>query len=386
MRKARSDLPIGSHNSKPAGSGKEVVTKLKPPVLTAQWSDSLVAPFSFFEDKKKQRRAPPTKVAMWVQTEQVPDNVEVCIEIRHAQTKALVKNSRQTGFKTRGGKVIDPLTGKPPTFEFRAEHLPWDVWDFPYFYFVAEMQYLGKKFIVSSPHDPRKDLQHLLRVAYWHVIYCDGKADQRDELGITKHSSEIRTILDRPMEHQALHRVSEHPHRQEWCHLLSNAYSYYHVGHGELVNGKSALILGSQELTAAAVRDKKLTPSVPRYLVYLNSCKVGAEQSLASSFIERGAGYVLAFEIEIGVDAATKMARAFYNRWAMYDFNPDKIESVFYEVSSTYASLRPRLFMARRTVSARDSAGTAVQSVAPGALTGSALYLIIKPNTRSQTN
>jgi hypothetical protein len=147
---------------------------------------------------------------------------------------------------------------------------------------------------------------------------------------------------------------------------MRNSYTYHHASHGDIQDAsgislvlpgnpnpppkqkgswKSVVVLGHSSFAETQVKQTSNVPSVPRYLVYMDTCVAGWEPSLGEAFISRGTQNYLAFRMYIPDGDAREMARKFYKKWSgTYLCDPSKIAPVFYDVGSAfYSSMRPIL-------------------------------------------
>jgi hypothetical protein len=156
---------------------------------------------------------------------------------------------------------------------------------------------------------------------------------------------------------------------RNWGSVIRNTYAYHHASHGNVVdrnnpanwlndptnknppdpqpggNWRSVVVLGSTDFGDTETRRKADVPSVPRYLVYMDTCVAAWERSLGEAFIARGTRNYLAFRCYIPDGDARAMARNFYKKWGnSYQFNPSKIPAVFFDTGAPYyRSMRPVL-------------------------------------------
>jgi len=150
-----------------------------------------------------------------------------------------------------------------------------------------------------------------------------------------------------------------------WGSVLRNTYAYHHASHGDIFDfarnrslntnanppttpvgsWKSAVVLGQTWFGEAQVKQTGNVPSVPRYLVYMDTCVAGWEPSLGNAFIGRGTQNYIAFRMYIPDGDARSMARRFYRKWArVHRCDPSKIAPVFWDVGAPfYNSMRPIL-------------------------------------------
>jgi type VI secretion system secreted protein VgrG len=309
------------------------------------------------------------KITPQVETENVPDGANALISIHHAVTGARVATIKDLVVK--GGKVVEKKTGKPPVFSFEARNLPWDPWDTSLFFFTVKLSHKGLS--ATSPRDPSKDKAKMLRVEYWHMVVSDAIADTPAGGNLTTQAemTEIAGLLKT----KPHHKVGTHAFNaanvplRHWGSVLRNSYAYHHASHGNVVdrnnpanwlndptsknppdpqpggNWRSVVVLGSTDFGDTETRTKAAVTSVPRYLVYMDTCVAAWERSLGEAFIARGTRNYLAFRCYIPDGDARAMARNFYRKWGnSYQFNPAKIPAVFFDVGSPYYhSMRPVL-------------------------------------------
>jgi hypothetical protein len=345
--------------------------------LVLSWSKGEVTPD---HNTKFPPASPPTdtvpdeaKVSLLVDTQGVVDGTGATIEIKNAKTDALAPGGRIEGLKVQGDKVVDPATGAAPQFVFRAPDL-WEPFDAPLYYFSVTIDQDG--LTGASSKDYANEPDKVLRLLFWHVSISDAIADTPAGGGLTTG--------DEMWEIAGLH--TENPHRKvlttafnlrhptvaQWGSVLRNAYGYHHASHGDVrcrvdgnqfnanaagdqpttcpINpahaGRSVVFLGDEPFGDKEIGNVARVPSVPRHLLYLDTCVAGFEPSFGRAALARGARYVLAFRKYIPDNDARKMARQFYKKWIqVYEGDPDKIAQVFFEVGPAYfGTMRPVLF------------------------------------------
>ncbi|MBN1208027.1 MAG: type VI secretion system tip protein VgrG [Myxococcaceae bacterium] len=343
-----------------------------PSIKELKWSKGKVVP-------NHNSGAPPggaipaeAKVTIEVKTENVPDGTKALIAILHCATGARIKEGTIKDLEVKGGKVVAKATGKAPEFTFEAKHLPWDPWDQPFYSLQVKLSHKG--LTAESPSDLGKDKAKTLQVEYWHMCVSDTIADTppdpRRALTTRAEMAEIAGLLSA----HSHHKVGQYSCTtrvlsvRKWGSVLRNTYAYHHASHGDVVdrnddtlqlnddpdrnppralpgNWRSVVVLGETVFGDREVRDAAV-PSVPRYLVYMDTCVAGWERSLADAFTSRGTRNYLAFRCYIPDGDAREMARNFYQKWGnSYQLNPAKIPAVFYDVGAPYyGSMRPVLF------------------------------------------
>ncbi|KFE70570.1 type VI secretion system Vgr family protein [Hyalangium minutum] len=315
------------------------------------------------------------KIVAQVETENVPAGARALISIHHCLTGARV--GALTDLVVQGNKVVDKKTGQPPVWTFEAKHLPWDPYDCPHFFFRVKLSHKG--LTGSSPYDLGKDKAKTLQVEYWHMVVSDSVADTGPGGGLTTGAemNEIAGLIRAKAHHKAgtLALSGATVPVANWGSLLRNTYSYHHASHGDVQdpgtgaslqdpknnnpphsqpggNWRSVIVAVASSnqpgntFGEADVRNKTAVPSVPRYLVYVDTCVAGWERSLGNAFVNRGTRNYLAFRCYIPDNDARAMARNFYTKWRdSYHFNPAKIPAVFYDTGAPYYhSMRPVLF------------------------------------------
>ena len=132
---------------------------------------------------------------------------------------------------------------------------------------------------------------------------------------------------------------------------------------------RSTLFIGNTPFGDAETSNAAAVPSVPRYLVYINTCVAGFEPSFANALMARGTQNVIAFRKYIPDDDAREMARQFYRKWTqVFRADPGQIAACFLSVSPPYfGSMRPTLFgpgAAGGGAAADDAAGQALGALA----------------------
>ncbi|WP_342377428.1 type VI secretion system tip protein VgrG [Myxococcus stipitatus] len=354
---------------KKAKAPKDPKKEPTPVIKPLSWSKASVLPN--FNSGAPPGGAIPgdAKVVPQVTTENVPDGANALISIHHCVTGARVATLKDLVVK--GSKVVEKKTGSPPEFTFEAKHLPWDPWNTPLFYFRVKLSH--KALSATSPFDLSKDKAKTLRVEYWHFVASDAIADTPAGGGLTTQAemAEIAGLLGA----KAHHHVGTHAFNaanvplNHWGSVLRNSYAYHHASHGNVVDRndefnslddasganppdpqpggdwRSVVVLGNTNFGDTETRSKGAVPSVPRYLVYMDTCVAAWERSLGEAFIARGTRNYLAFRCYIPDDDARNMARNFYRKWInSYQLNPHKIPTVFFDVGAAYyRSMRPVL-------------------------------------------
>lgn len=324
----------------------------------------------------------------------VPDGTSATIEIRHAASGAIAKNGTLGSLVVKGGKVIDPQTNEAPLWFFEAEHLPWDPFDKPFYFFAVKAGSITEETTRDFDHQPSS----CLRVLTWHALTSDAIADAG---GLTTQAemNEIGGILESNEFHRSFPTTFNQDNLPlaDFGDAFRNSYTFHHASHGavicpihlktfKLVNGvrtvcpvtaadppKSVMAIGTPKKGQIAffggseIAQAGPVPSVPRYLAYLDVCDAGFEPALATAFTARGTQNVIAFEITIPDSEARQMARDFHNQWAgNHKCNPAKIADVFFDVSASHAStMRPVLFGA--AAGAPPGAGPVASTVGGGA-------------------
>lgn len=363
--------PLTNVQRKPTPAAERKTTPTPDPTIQVRWSKAKVTPNhnSGWPPAKAPRDTVPdeAKVSPLVETTNVPDGTTASISIHHCHTGALVKNGTLRNLVVKGNKVVDPKTGKLPEWTFEAEHLLWDPWDKPFYFFKATVNYRGLS--AETPKDYNKKETETLRVFYWHVCVSDAIADTPagGKLTTGKEMAEVADIIGG----QTNHKIYQQAFNQYnvpgslWGSVLRNTYSYHHASHGDIIdrttgvqlntiqnppedaigNWRSVIVLGNTVFGDVEVKGTSNVPSVPRYLAYMDTCVAGWEPSLGKAFITRGTRFYLAFRMYIPDRDARQMARDFYKKWCTtFKSNPDKIPDVFFDIgSSYYGSMRPIL-------------------------------------------
>ncbi|MBV1880546.1 MAG: hypothetical protein KUG82_02890 [Pseudomonadales bacterium] len=351
---------------------EEVELELEP-TITAKWARHSCSPNT--NGRRFPPSSPPTdkikassKAKMNVQLKNVPNDTEVKITIYHCHTGAKLKDGTLDNLIVFNNRVIDPATKRIPYFIFEDKHKPWDPWDKPFFYFKVEVDFNGLSF--ETPKDFNAKPDETMRVRYWHVCVSDTKADVNDGLSTRAEMREIARILRKNDHHRAYRRSfnSNTVPVSHWGSVIRNSYTYHQASHGSIINPagnhlhfvdptvanppadqtgtwNSVLCLGQTDFSETQVGQVGNVPSVPRYLVYLNICVAGWEDSLGNAFINRGTQNFIGFRMYIPDNAARAMARKFYSKWALtHKCDPDRISQVFFDVGSAYySSMRPVL-------------------------------------------
>ncbi len=361
------------------GSSSEATNdeKEKPGKAEASWSVS--------------KAEPNTDVTLDVKLTDVPDGKKGLISILHAASGALVPGGK-IECESKGGKLVDKKTGKPPVFQFGAKQLPWDPWDKPFFSYTASVEYQSIQ--VATPSDT-KDGGKSLKVKSLHTCLGDHWADAG---GLTTgaEASEISGILGGVPDSKAVTKMMSAPNPgfADWAPQMKGTYCYHHGSHGTcqdrvtgafidvdappdgvgdppqcaVGNWRSVALLCKQahykylSLGDTELLDKEKFPEVPRYLAYLDCCLAGWEPSLGRAFVSRGTQYVIAFRRTIPDGDAREMARKFHKKWAQtHKLDPGKIRDLFFEVGTPfYGTMRPVL-VSSRYEAIQSSAGGAVE-------------------------
>jgi hypothetical protein len=344
--------------------------------VRARWSKPRVMPI---HNHTFPPATPPTdaipencQVELMVDTQGVADGTPARIEILHAQSGAVVSNGELDNLEVRTDRVVQPTTGERPQWTFEAKHGPWEIWDKPLFYMVA---HVGESQQGESPHDLDAE-EDLLRVCPVLVTISDAIADTPAGGGLTTRD-EMYEIGDMEKLDPA-RGIYSVPFNQAnvptalWGSVIRNAYAYHQTSHGDVRcrvdgaqfnsnaagdeptvcpnnpahAGRSVLFIGDTPIGDAEASNAVDVPSVPRYLVYINTCVAGYEPSFANAFLARGTRNVIAFQKYIPDDDAREMARQFYRKWTqIFRCDPDKIPEVFCSVSPPFIrSMKPVLF------------------------------------------
>lgn len=349
---------------------------IRPGQVRARWSKPEVLPVhnSGFPPATPPTDAIPddAKVELVADTQGVPDGTPAHIEIKRADTDAVVPGVTLEDLEVRGDQVVVTATGARPVFSFDATHQPWEVWDKPFFYLSVRVDDdLGSH--GESPHDPATD-DDRLRVRPVFVTIADAIADtpaggglstvdEMNEIGNIHKLDPARGVYLIPF-NQAVVATAL------WGSVIRNSYCYHQTSHGDVRcrvdgdqfashadaptvcpndpshPGRSVLFIGDTPIGDAETSDVAAVPSVPRYLVYINTCVAGFEPSFANALMARGTRNVIAFRKYIPDDDAREMARQFYRKWTeIYRGDPERIPEVFLSVAPVYTgSMRPILF------------------------------------------
>lgn len=388
-------------------AGPDKGEKKKPPTIKAKWSKAEVVPAHDIASLPEE-----CKVIPQVDLENVPDGTAATIVIKHAATGSVVKGGRLDKLTVKGGKVCDPATNKPPEWTFQAEHKPWEKWDTPFYYFTATVDFLDLK--IETPKDFKAAEADVLRVGYWHACVSDAIADAG---GLTTGAemAEISGILAGQPHHKTVQKAfnANSIPVSDWGDVIVNTYAYHHASHGAIQcntdlgryfgsdsesnptvcpvdashGGRSVLVIGNTNFGAAEVNMKDKVASVPRYLVYINTCVAGYESSFGKSFVSRGTRNVVAFKKYIPDGDARQMARDFYGKWCnTHKSDPEKIPEVFFDVGAAYyGSMRPVLYgkgggsiKDPGGLTALETAAIVIGAIAVGAAIGFGIYTLLK--------
>lgn len=110
------------------------------------------------------------------------------------------------------------------------------------------------------------------------------------------------------------------------------------VGEGD---SSTDVCMGATELDAAA-------PLQWPRVVFLNSCMLGWERSLAARLIGKGAQHVIGFRCRVVGGDGGAMATDFYRRWAAHAFAVERVREAFTAASAENPRAEPVLFSADR--------------------------------------
>ena len=341
------------------------------------------------------------KVALLVETTGVPDGTGATITIHHCHTGALIPGGTLAGLIVQGGKVVDNATGEAPVWTFEATHLPWDPWDKPFFYFKVAVAHLGLQ--AETPKDYVNREAETLRVIYWHA--CVSAVDPQN--AFTQEMDTVAALLEGRPHHRAYKRSVEDAfvENRRWGLVVRNTCVYHHASHGfvydhaqqqqldvpgmappesypvpggtwrSVVAWRKDVIVGPQQVRSFfgedEVKQVDAVPSVPRYLVYMNTCLSAWEPSLGQAFRSRGTRYFIGFRTAIDDNLAFLMAGAFYTLWRdWYQCSPDKIPLVFFTIAPVYWMLWPMIMGDIGADAATSSSAAQAQSAIGTAVGG----------------
>ena len=379
--------------------------------IEARWSKSAVLPV---HNSARPPASPPTdaipedaKVAMLVDTTEVPDGTPAEIRVLRCRNDAEVNQAAFDALEVQGDRVVDPESGEPPEWSVQASHQPWDPWDVPYFYFRVQVDHQGLE--AETPSDCEAETDACLRVTYWHVCL----AETGDLTGVLPECNTINGILN-GVDHSessvenyggmntALNVYGSH---------IRNTYVFHQASHGNArhrtTNAPISSVTASQppddvpdpenwrsvvsftpmpRFGDAEIGTADAVPSTPRYLYYASTCLTGWESSFADALMARGTRHVLAFRRTIPDAEAPVFAREFYTKWADdYALDPEKVPDCFFQYASDhYDNMRPILYgpgggRARGSgLSSTQIALIAVGAVVAGVLIGAAIYAALK--------
>lgn len=388
--------------------------RVKPPKAEVKWSKKEVTPN---HNNAWPPVSPPTdtvpeeaKVEITLECQNIPDETGVTVKVLHCKSKATI--ATLSGLKIKGDKLVDGATNKAPVWTFDTVHKLWDPWNAPFYYLQAEidLDVNGKKLALETERDYTNKPDEVLRQLYWSVCISDAIADRPagGNLTTAAEMNEIAGLITAKSNHRVFTQAVNQANVPIglWGSVLRNSYAYHHASHGDIVNPatgaqlndgtnnpptvavgswRSVVVLGNTNLGAAQIDQAANIPATPRYLVYMDTCVAGWEPSLGNAFRARGTQHFLAFRKYIPDGDARQMARDFYKKWRdQYDFNPDKIASVFWDVGgSYYGSMRPVLNgpsggQIKEGSSAWKTALTVLGVVAAGAVVGAGIYALGK--------
>lgn len=363
----------GQRQAPGGGAGEQQEQEQPAPTIRARWSKPRVTPV---HNKNWPPSSPPTdaipdeaKVEMIVDTTNVPDGTSASITVCQCLFECAIPQGQVNGLQVQGNRVIDPATGQRPVFSFTFDNWIYAPWDMDLYYFEATVNYQGLE--AETEKNSEAHERDCLRVMWWHMCVSDSVADSPAGGGLTTgaEAREIKGIIDGKRHHKAGRQAFNQNNVPVnlWGSVLRNTYCYHHASHGDIVdrttgaqlnagnanpppgpvgNWRSVIVLGNTNLGDAEVSQAAAVPSVPKYLVYLDTCVAGWEPSFANAWISRGTQNVIAFRMYIPDGAARSMARRFHRKWIRtHNGDPNKINEVFFDVGARYYnSMRPVLF------------------------------------------
>jgi hypothetical protein len=303
------------------------------------------------------------KVELIGETTNVPDGVQAMMTIYHCHSGSAVSEVYFGSLEVRGGKVIDPETGKPPLFVYEAKHAMWEDWKRPYYWFRCDVAYEGLQ--DSTPHDYLNQAAACLRVRYWHVCF----AETGDLTGVLPEANTVNGILNGVAHSKSMVQATpvKNTPLPDYGSVLRNTYVFHQASHGNALKrsdnsgipdndpGETKYnkaewrsivhITPSPRFGEEQIDNTAAVPSVPRYLYYASTCLTGWEPSFAHTMMARGTAYVLAFRVTIPDAEAPALAQKFYNRWVASALDPAKIPDCFFATAQDhYPNMKPILY------------------------------------------
>ncbi|MEO8280520.1 MAG: hypothetical protein ABI564_12570 [Ideonella sp.] len=350
------------------GGGGPVPIPPKPkPTLKVRWSKPEVTPD---HNSSWPPATPPTdvipeeaKVELIGDTTNVPDGTVANMTILLCHSGATVTGGHFGSLEVRGGKVVDPVTGKRPEWVFDARHDIWATWDKPFYYFTCNVSFEG--LFEQTPKDFAGQRPACLTLKYWHPCF----AETGSLTGVLPEANAVAAILNGVGHSKALVTNQNGPGiaLANYGSALRNSYAFHQASHGNALkrSDNSAIGVHDPGETAytksdwrsivhispvprfgdAQIGNTTDVPSLPRYLFYASTCLTGWEPSFANAMMARGTGHVLAFRVTIPDAEAPLLASKFYKRWAKSGLNPAKIPDCFFATASDhYKNMKPILY------------------------------------------
>ena len=380
--------------------------------LKVKWSKPKVTPD---HNSSWPPSTPPTdtipeeaKVQLIAETTNVPDGTTARIVIMRCKTHTAIPDGVIANLVVRGGKVVDPKTGKPLEWVFEDKHSPWASWEAPYFYFVCSVDY--QNLVEETPSDYTSKESSCLRVKYWHQ--CIAADDPNSPLaGVLPECNSVSALLNGVTESKSTARKLATPEISvaQFGSLLRNTYVFHQASHGNALKrsdgssipdadpGETKYVKSQWRSVVhitphprfgdVQIANKTRVPSVPKYLFYASCCLTGWESTFGSNMVARGTRNVVAFRRTIPDDEAQTMAKKFYQRWAgTYKLDPTKIPECFLKSGRDhYKNMKPILYGAGAAViqapslsPAAKAALAALAGVLGGPLVGAAAWALLK--------
>lgn len=378
------------------------------PTLSVRWSKAEVTPD---HNSAYPPATPPTdtvpeeaKVKLIGETTNVPEGTAATMTIHHCATGAQVAGGQFADLEVRGNKVVDPETGSEPEWAFDAQHVLWDPWDKPYYYFTCTVDYGG--LAKETPKDFGASEAACLRLKYWHCC----TAESSTLSGVLPECNTVSGILNAVAHSQSSvqNLTTVNIALANYGSLLRNSYAFHQGSHGNALKRTDNSSIPAQDPGDAYTRsewrsivhitpvprfgDAQIAivasiPSTPKYLYYASTCLTGWESSFADAMIARGTRNVIAFCRTIPDREAPEMARKFYDCWAKTNkLDPEKIPDCFFKAGADhYDNMKPILYGPGAGAITKDQglsplaiAAIVVGAVVVGALIGYAVYSALK--------
>ena len=370
----------------------------EPGQITPTWEKPFVIPL---HNGAFPPSTPPTdgtipddaKAKLAVATTGIPDGTAATISVRHCETNASVFEI--SGLEVRSNQVVDATSGQPPVFTFPVGTNPWSLWDKPFFYFRVTIN--GRS--VDSEKDYHAHAAQCLRVKLFVQCVSDSKTPDILHQALPEATG-VQSIVNGVPGAQALLQDITITIRDVKVNasLFRNAYAVHIACHGDCITrghgfsiqrgtdpppldvenpaGWSAIVAASEDLdyADADVSNGTTTPSVPTVLFYGSCCLTGYVPSFADAMIARGCRNLILFRMSIPDSEAPVFANQFWNAWAGFHFDPEKIHDCFFRnAGDHYDTMRPVLYGSGGARASGGLSAGAIAGIVIGSLVGAAL-------------